>query len=130
MALSLETVAARLQTFGYTVKSTDEAAVEFAIGKVTNTILNETNQPGIPAGLVHVAIDMVCGEFLQSKVIFAPDDLSGFDLGAAVKQIRTGDTETEFATGSDTPEGRLSDFVNWLLTYGCDEFNAYRRLRW
>ena len=85
-----------------------------------------------PEGLEHVAVDMAAGEFLLSKKTFAPADIAGLDLNYAVKQIQTGDTNTVFATGegSATPEQRLTNFVNYLLSRGRDEFSSFRRLRW
>lgn len=122
----------RLKSLGYEVKADDEFALTFCIEKVRNTIRNETNQNEVPEGLEHIAVDMAAGEFLLSKKTFAPNDLVGFDLDYAVKQIQTGDTNTVFATGegSLTPEQRLTAFINYLLSYGKAEFNSFRRIRW
>lgn len=128
----IETVKNRLKFFGYEVKADDEFALTFCVEKVCSTINNEINWQDIPERLEHIAVDMTVGEFLLSKKTFAPDDLVGFDLDYAVKQIQTGDTNTVFATGegSLTPEQRLTAFINYLLSYGKDEFNSFRRIRW
>lgn len=128
----VNTVKERLKSFGYEVKADDEFALTFCIEKVRSTIKNDTNQPDVPKGLEHIAVDMAAGDFLLSKKTFAPSDLANFDLDYAVKQIQTGDTNTVFSVGegSQTPEQRLNTFINYLLTYGRSEFNAYRRLRW
>lgn len=128
----VETVKDRLASFGYEVKAGDEFALAFCVEKVRSTIKNETNLQDVPEGLEHVAVDMAAGEFLLSKKTFAPKDLDGLDLDYAVKQIQTGDTNTVFAVGegSATPEQRLTGFINYLLSYGRDEFNSFRRLRW
>lgn len=122
----------RLKSFGYEVKADDEFALTFCVEKVRITIKNEINWQDVPEGLEHIAVDMVAGEFLLSKKTFAPNDLVGFDLDYAVKQIQTGDTNTVFATGegSLTPEQRLTTFINYLLSYGKAEFNSFRRIRW
>ncbi len=75
---------------------------------------------------------MAIGEFLLAKKTFAPDDLTGFDLGPAIKQLQEGDTNTVFVTGEGTmtPEQRLTALISHLLTYGRDEFACYRRIRW
>lgn len=127
-----ETLKNRLKSFEYEVKEGDEFSLTFCIEKVRNTIKNEINQQDVPERLEHIAIDMAVGEFLLSKKTFAPNDLVGFDLDYAVKQIQTGDTNTVFATGegSLTPEQRLTTFINYLLSYGKDEFNSFRRLKW
>ena len=128
----VETVKDRLASFGYEVKAGDEFALAFCIEKVRSTIKNEINWQDVPEGLEHVAVDMAAGEFLLSKKTFAPADIAGLDLNYAVKQIQTGDTNTVCATGegSATPEQRLTNFVNYLLSRGRDEFSSFRRLRW
>lgn len=128
----LERIKERLQSLGYTVKDSDDIAINFAIQKVENTIKNDCNVSAIPDGLIHVAINMVVGEFLMSKKTFAPNDLLNFNLDAAIKQIQEGDTNISFAVGegSKTDEQRLDSFIDYLLNYGRDEFIAYRRFRW
>lgn len=128
----LERIKERLQSLGYTVKDSDDIAINFAMQKVENTIKNDCNVSAIPDGLTHVAINMVVGEFLMSKKTFAPSDLLNFNLDSAVKQIQEGDTNISFAVGegSKTDEQRLDSFIAYLLNYGRDEFVTYRRFRW
>ena len=128
----VETVMERLRSFGYEVRESDSFSLAFCMEKVRSAIRNEINWKDVPEGLEHIAVDMACGEFLNAKKTFAPDDLSGIDFDVAVKQIRTGDTDTVFAVGegSTTPEQRLTEFINYLLTCGRSEFNSFRRIRW
>ena len=128
----LDMVKERLVSFGYELKDGDEIILNFSIRKVENTIKNDCNTPSIPDGLVNIAVDMAVGEFLTAKKTFSPGDITGLDLDFAVKQIQTGDTNTVFATGegSLTAEQRLNNFLNYLLTYGRDEFSCYRKLKW
>lgn len=132
MIFNEESVKERLKSFGYKVKAKDDFALTFCVEKVSNTIKNEINGPDVPEGLKHIAVDMAAGEFLLSKKTFSPADIGGLDLEYAVKQIQMGDTNTVFATGegSLTPEQRLTAFINYLLSYGKSEFNAFRRIRW
>jgi len=125
----VDTVKERLKSFGYEVKAGDEFALTFCIEKVRSTIKNETNQIDIPAELDYIAVDMVVGEFLLSKKTFAPSDLTAFAFDYAVKQIQTGDTNTVFDV-SGTPEQKLNNFINYLLSYGKAEFAAFRRIKW
>lgn len=127
-----ERVKERLQSLGYTVKDSDDIAINFAMQKVENTIKNDCNISAIPDGLMNIAINMVIGEFLMSKKTFAPNDLLNFNLDSAVKQIQEGDTNISFAVGegSKTDEQRLDSFIDYLLNYGRDEFITYRRFRW
>jgi len=128
----LERAKERLESFGYVLKDGDEVILTFSIQKVENTIKNDCNVPSIPDGLMHIAVDMAVGEFLSVKKTFSPDDIAGLDLDFAVKQIQEGDTNTVFATGegSLTAEQRLNAFLNYLLTYGRDEFSCYRKIKW
>lgn len=126
------TVAKRLKSFGYEVKTDDEFALTFCVEKVRSTVRNETNQPDVPERLELIAVDMAAGEFILMKKTFAPDSLAFLDLDFAVKQIQTGDTNIVFAVGdgSMTPEQRLNTFINYLLSHGKAEFSAFRRLKW
>ena len=128
----LERVKTRLQSFGYVLQDGDEVILIFSIEKVTNTIKNDCNVSEIPDGLMNIAIDMVVGEFLTVKKTCSPNDIAGLDLDYAVKQLQEGDKNTVFATGegSLTAEQRLNNLLNYLLTYGRDEFSCYRRIRW
>lgn len=128
----LEIVKERLSSFGYELQEGDEFALAFSIQKVENTIKNDCNVSEVPDGLMNIAVDMAVGEFLTAKKTFAPDSIAGIDLELAVKQIQTGDTNTVFAVGegSLTPEQRLNAFLNYLLTYGREEFSCYRKIKW
>lgn len=128
----LEQVKKRLESFGYALKDGDNAILAFSIQKAENTIKNDCNVSSIPDGLINIAIDMAVGEFLTAKKTFTPEDIVGLDLDFAIKQIQEGDTNTVFATGegSLTPEQRLNNLLNFLLTRGRDEFSCYRRIRW
>lgn len=126
-------VSKRLAAYGYEVKEgSDEYLINVAFEKVKAEILTECNLCEIPDGLQYVAADMIIGEFLSAKKTFFPDDLTGFDLNAAVKSIKVGDTDTVFALGEGTatPEQRLTAFIDALKGSGRARFTAYRRLRW
>lgn len=122
----------RLAALGYEVRVADDALLSLALDKAVNTIKNDCNVAAAPEGLQQVAVEWAAGEFLQAKKAFAPADLAGLDLEAAVKQIQAGDTTVQFAAGegSQTPEQRLNQLINYLLSYGRSELACYRRLRW
>ncbi len=122
----------RLAAFGYEVQPADEALLVFALDKAVGSIKNDCNLADLPEGLQRIAVEWAAGEFLQAKKAFAPDDLAGLDLEAAVKQIQAGDTTVVFAAGegSQTPEQRLNGLINYLLSYGRSELSCYRRFRW
>lgn len=73
------------------------------------------------------------GEFLLSKKTFSPDELAMLDLSAeTVKQIQAGDTNFVLGVGegADTDQNRLDTFINFMLSYGADQFGAFRKIRW
>lgn len=130
----LENVIERLASFGYSdVTDSDMVILDFAVKKVTSTIKNDINQQDIPEGLLCIAVDMVVGEFLSAKKAFSPDDLSSLDLSSeAVTELKEGDISVSLgvADGTQTDEQRLDALISRLLTYGRDEFSAFRRIRW
>ena len=128
----LKSVKQRLQSFGFKVKKRDEALLSFSVQKAENTVKNDCNLPEVPEGLWGIAVDMAVGEFLLAKKAFAPADIAGLDLDAAVKQIQQGDTNTVFAVGegSQTAEQRLDSLIDHLLNGGREQFSCYRRIRW
>lgn len=128
----LEALIERLAMFGYEVRDTDRAALNWAVEKAVAYICNECNVREVPEGLFHVAVDMAAGEFLRMKKTFAPDDLTGLDLSAAVKQLKEGDADVSFAVGegTQTQEQRLDSLIQALLTCGTSQFSCFRRLRW
>lgn len=121
----------RLAAFGYEAGEGDDFSLSFCVEKVRSSIKNRTHLHAVPSGLEGAAVDMAAGEFLLAKKAFAPDSLAGIDLGAAVKQIQEGDTNTVFATGegSMTAEQRLDALIGRLLSREA-EILHYRRLKW
>ena len=119
-------VVRRLKSLGYIVVPADNMIVECLIGKVTNTIRNECNVDTIPEGLRHVAVDMVCGEFLLAKK--GSGQLDGFDVDAAVKQIHEGDTTITFAVADNSVT--IDGLIDFLMNSGKSQFVTYRRMRW
>lgn len=130
----IEKVIARLSSFGYdNITANDQAMIDFEVEKVTWTVKNDCNVSAIPEGLMDIAVDMVCGHFLQTKKTTSPSDLSDlidFD-STAIKEITAGDTKTVWDnSGVQSSEQRYDAFCNYLINYGRDEFSCYRRLRW
>lgn len=126
----LEVITERLASFGYDVTENDSWMLEFIIQKVENSIKADCNIDSIPDGLHEIAVDMVVGEFLLNKK--SKGQLEGFDLDAAVKQIKEGDTSVTFAIGEgdSTPEKRLDDLILYLMNYGKGKFASYRCIKW
>ena len=125
-----EDVYNRLAQLNYSVVPEDEATVEYLIEKISNEIKLDTNNPEVPEELLQMTIDMICGEFLQSK--YALGQLTNFDFSGSVKKITEGDTTVEYAygSGSKTPEERFLAFIKTLRTPDKSQITAKRRLRW
>lgn len=126
----LEVVTERLASFGYDVTENDSWMLEFIIQKVGYSIKADCNIDSIPDGLHEIAVDMVVGEFLLNKK--SKGQLEGFELDTAVKQIKEGDTSVTFAIGEgdSTPEKRLDNLIQFLMTYGKGKFASYRCVKW
>lgn len=127
----------RLASFGYVVDTTEGSmdlyVINFAINKVENHIKNSCNISTMPDGLHEVAVDMVCGNFLLEKKTLDADSLSYINLDAAIKSIKEGDTQVEYAVGQDsstTPEARLNSFITYLIEHGEKDFVKYRDFAW
>lgn len=124
-----EMVLKRLESLSYVIKQDDAWMIAFSIQKVENTIKNSCNTASIPNELYHVAVNMICGEFLNSKK--QTGTLTEFDLEVAVKQVQSGDTNVTFAVEkSASVEQRLDALFSYLITNGRGEFACYRRIKW
>ena len=128
--VTVEMVTERLGTLGYTVVDGDEVAITYLIEKIVNSIKLDTNYVDFPMELLQMAIDMICGEFLQTK--YAMGQLTDFDFSGSVKKITEGDTTVEYAygSGSKTPEERFAAYLKVLRTPDKSLMAAVRRLRW
>lgn len=129
-AVTLEAVIERLGTLGYTVVEGDDVAINYLIDKIENSVKLDTNYVDFPIELLQMAIDMVCGEFLQTK--YALGQLTDFDFSGSVKRITEGDTTVEYAygSGSKTPEERFTAYIDTLRVPDKSMIAAVRRLRW
>lgn len=129
-AVTVTDVAKRLESLGYMVKVDDNSTIQYLIDKVVNAIKLDTNYVEFPMELLQMTIDMICGEFLQTK--YALGQLTEYDFSGSVKKITEGDTTVEYAygSGSKTPEERFLALVKQLRTADQSQLAAVRRLRW
>lgn len=118
----------RLMGFGYPPKEEDEFPLAFLTGKVREHIRSVTNRSELPDGLRNVFVDLVCGEFLQSKKNLG--QLSEAELEAAVQQVKLGDASVTFAGGSLSLDQRFDLLMKGLLQKGERELIQYRKLVW
>lgn len=118
----------RLTSIGYNFQTTDLDLLLFCIQKTENHIINTCNTIAIPSGLMAVAIDMVCGEFLYVKKQSGMLD-EFFNLEKAIETVRSGDTDVTFDI-IQSPDRRLSALINYLSYKSEGELLCYRKLNW
>ena len=125
----MEMILRRLVFLGYKSNLADAWAISFAIQKVENQIKNSCNILKIPDGLLHIAADRICGEFLFAKKQSGQLDISGLDFKSAISSIKEGDTDVSF-DNSISDEVKFNQLLNYLMTVGEGDFVCYRRLKW
>jgi hypothetical protein len=124
-----EVVVNRLVSLGYTPTDEDTWVIAFNIQKVTNHVLNQTGHETVPEGLVEMVVDMICGEFLNSKFLSGQLDLTCLDLDGMIQSVSQGDTSVSFnAEGSD--ETKLKGLLSWLIHGKEGDLICYRKMRW
>ena len=119
----------KLISLGYKLEENDAFALCFAMQSVEKHIKNSCNVTIIPDGLLNVAVDRVCGEFLFTKKQTGRLTIEGIDLNGAIASISEGDTNVSFVAGA-SDEDRFNQLVNYLMTKGDGDFVCYRRLKW
>lgn len=124
-----EDVVNRLASFGYTATAGDAYAIAFAMQKAYYHVLNTINDMKIPEGLKHIAIDMMCGEFLNVAYLTGRLELSGLDFAGVLQTVSEGDSSVTFATeGSDVV--KFTSMVDWLISGRMGDMLCYRRIKW
>ena len=125
----IESVLERLKSFGVNVTEDDTWLIAFSIRYTHNTICNECNISEIPDGLFSVAVDIACGEYMNTAKSMCKLHVDNIDLTGAITQIKEGDTSITFdASASD--ESKLSAFINYLLHGRKGELVCYRKMYW
>ena len=126
---SVRAVLNRLTSFGYLPKEEDSWELSFVMLNVENHIKNSCNTTSIPEGLLNVAVDMTCGEFLMNRKNSGRLEISDLDLSGAVTSISEGDVSISFDTNS-TDEEKFNQLINYLINNGKGDFVCYRQLKW
>lgn len=123
----LQLVIERLASLGYEVVEADKLAINFTGSSVKSYILNQINHENIPDGLQKAFIDMVCGEFLNSK--FSTNSLPDMNLDDALQSVNMGDVSVSY-NQSMTPAVKFKVLVDTLITGRKDDLVCYRKIRW
>lgn len=123
----------RLGQFGIAEEQIDTAALRFDMALILQYVVNYCNLDNgneIPEILDLRIIDRICSEYLMKKKNAGL--LEGFNYEQAVKTIKEGDTQIQFASEADgtTPEERFNKLVDYLYK-GFDKWICkYRKIRW
>lgn len=120
----------RLQSLGYTVVSSDDWVIGFITDKTENYIKSNCNITVIPNELLQVEVDIICGEFLNSKKNSGNLDIEGLNFDIVNKSVQEGDTKVEFYTDGIITADQMFTKLIQLLTDRKDELNSYRCIKW
>ena len=129
LTTTTETVVDRLVSLGYTPTDEDTWVIAFNIQKTVNHVLNQINHKTIPEGLVETVVDMICGEFLNSKFLSGQLDLPSLDLDGMVQSVKLGDTSVNFSAG-ESDETKLKGLLSWLIHGKEGDLICYRKMQW
>ena len=127
--MDIDEVKSRLTQLGYEIQEGDEVALLFCINRVEEYIKNTCYITEIPEGLHYKAIDMVCGEFLGTKLSLG--QLEGYSVAdnRLVKSIAEGDTTVTYQDGVTDSYTAISEYINGLKAADA-ELYSYRKIRW
>ena len=119
---------ARLKDLGYVYEPTkDENLLTFTTDAVENKIKNRINDTTIPAELLAIEIDMICGEFLKLKKSLG--QLTEYDFQQLVESIKEGDTTVTFQDGASI-EQQFDSLIDSMINGHKEDFIRHRKLVW
>lgn len=124
--MDVELAKKRLKMLGYEHDESEDWVLQYLIDKAAQTIEHTCNICEIPPCLHYVWCDMVCGEFLNTKL--TTGKLTSIQVKQIVSRIKEGDTDVTFAGGQD-PQTQLSAFFVGMST-GNGQLIKHRKLRW
>ena len=125
-----ELVLKRLDSFGYEAKEDDVFIIGFSVQKVENNIKNDCNVSEIPEGLTNTAVDMICGEVLDTLYRTGKLDVGSIALDGAIASVTLGDATVSFDNTSSDNSGTFTALINTLKDGGRGEFACYRTIKW
>ena len=119
----------RLVSLGYKLEEHDDWILCFAMQSVENHIKHSCNVTSVPEGLLNIAVDRVCGEFLFTKKQSGQLSIEGLDLSGAIASISEGDTSISFVAGA-SDDDKFNLLVKYLMTKGDGDFVCFRKINW
>ena len=125
-----EMVLKRLDSFGYEAKEEDSFVIGYSVQKVENSIKNDCNVAEIPEGLTNTAVDMACGEILDTLYRTGKLDVGSIALDGAIASVSLGDATVSFDNTTSDNSGTFTALINTLKDSGRGEFACYRTFKW
>lgn len=128
-----EGVVGRLIILNIDIPPEEMSYIGIVIPKVLASINNVTNQnyseKTLPFGLYDIVVDKVMGELLMFEKSIGK--IPSLNFSPVEKQIQIGDTSITYAIeGTISPEKRLDNLINYLISGRDKELVRYRRLIW
>ena len=120
----------RLESLAYHIVGEDSLLIKILIEGVTTEILIKCNITELPDELKPMAVDAVCGRFLDQK--HSSKQLEDYDFATAVSSITEGDISISYSTSSGTsnPEETFKACIQEMAKLNPYELYAFRRLKW
>ncbi|MBR5535065.1 MAG: phage head-tail connector protein [Clostridia bacterium] len=112
----IEALRERLCDLGFETEENEADALNEAIKRAEQTIMNYCNCESVPEELYFVALDMAAGEYLASAR-FADN------IKDNLKSISEGDVSFTF-------KDNMGDVIDELFSRGSEEMASFRRLKW
>ncbi len=107
----------RLSDMGFEVEENEEDALNRALERAEQTIINYCNCESVPEELNFALLDMAAGEYLATVSCQGGE-------GGNVKSLSEGDVSITFG------EGGIESKVDELFNRGREEMTSFRRLKW
>ena len=120
----------KLQSLRYTAVSSDDWIINFITDKTENYIKSNCNISVIPDELLQIMVDMICGEFLNTKKNSGNLDIEGLNFEMVSKSVQEGDTKVEFFTDGTATADQLFNKLIQALTGRKEELSSYRCIKW
>lgn len=125
-----ELVLKRLDSFGYEPKEEDAFIIGFSVQKVENYIKDECNITDIPEGIINAAVDMSCGEILDTLYRTGKLDTGSIALDGAIASVTLGDATVSFDNTVADNSGTFTALIGSLKNSGKGCFACYRTVKW
>ena len=125
-----ELVLKRLDSFGYEPKEEDAFIIGFSVQKVENNIKDDCNITDIPEGITSIAVDMSCGEILDTLYRTGKLDVGNIALDGAIASVTLGDATVSFDNTTSDNSGTFTALINSLKNSGKGCFACYRTVKW